>query len=120
MSDEIRQRIDTGNWVIMAPERLKGKKLISKNDLLCNVSDYEYKCPFCPGNENRYENVEIDRINKPGTEEWTVKCIENKYTITWHPFSKLMHMFWFVPIINTLPTKNNIKICINKIRIFLV
>jgi UDPglucose--hexose-1-phosphate uridylyltransferase len=81
MDNEIRQRIDTGNWVIMAPERLKGGELISDNNLLDKVSDYDCKCPFCPGNEDRFENIEIDRINKPETGDWTVKCLENKYQI---------------------------------------
>ncbi len=79
---ELRQRLDTGEWVIMAPERLEGKKLQKgKNPLQDTFPVYEKNCPFCPGNDDRYTNIEIDRINVPETDEWAVRCVENKFQI---------------------------------------
>ena len=79
---ELRQRLDTGEWVIMAPERLKRKGLQKdKNPLQDTYPTYEKNCPFCPGNDDRYTNIEIDRINVPETDEWAVRCVENKFQI---------------------------------------
>ena len=63
---ELRQRLDTGEWVIMAPERLKGRELQKdKNTLQDHYSIYEKNCPFCIGNDDRYSNIEIDKISIP-------------------------------------------------------
>ena len=79
---ELRQRLDTGEWVIMAPERLKnGGIQKEKNPLQDAYSVYEKNCPFCAGNDDRYSNIEIDRINGPDTNDWTVRCVENKFQI---------------------------------------
>ena len=79
---ELRQRLDTGEWVVMAPERLKGRDLQKEKNPLQNVySIYEKNCPFCIGNDDRFSNIEIDRINSPETNDWTVRCLENKFQI---------------------------------------
>ncbi len=79
---ELRQRLDTGEWVIMAPERLKGRELQKEKNPLQDVYPaYEKNCPFCFGNDDRYTNIEIDRINSPDTNDWTVRCVENKFQI---------------------------------------
>ncbi len=79
---EIRQRLDTGEWVIMAPERLKGKTLQKIKNPLQNIYPYyEENCPFCPGNDDRYANIELDRITGPGADNWVVRCVENKFQI---------------------------------------
>lgn len=78
---ELRQNLMTREWVIMAPERLKGKKpedLCAREVL--DLSEYEKNCPFCPGNDDRYENIEIDRISG-GVHGWLARSIENKYKI---------------------------------------
>ncbi|HJO92275.1 MAG TPA: galactose-1-phosphate uridylyltransferase [Victivallales bacterium] len=72
---ELRQRLDTGEWVIMAPERLEGKNIVKNpNSLQCEYPAYDENCPFCIGNDNRFPVVEIARIGG-------VRCIENKYQI---------------------------------------
>ena len=84
---ELRQNLANMEWVIMAPERLKGKPFqVEQNPLRDTVPNYSDKCPFCPRNEDRYENVEIDHIEHPDPENssqspWLVRCIENKYKI---------------------------------------
>lgn len=79
---ELRQRLDCGEWVIMAPERLKGKILQNViNPPQESLPDYDKNCPFCINKENRFSNVEIDRINCAVTNDWTVRCLENKFQI---------------------------------------
>jgi UDPglucose--hexose-1-phosphate uridylyltransferase len=79
---ELRQRLDTGEWVIMAPERLEGKKqLKTSNSLQSEYPVYDKKCPFCKGNEDRFSVIEIDRIACNTEKEWAVRCIENKFQI---------------------------------------
>ncbi len=84
---ELRQNLATREWVIVAPERLKGKPLQKNpNSLMDALPDYDKGCPFCPKNEDRFENVQIESIphpnrnNKAGS-PWLVRCIENKYKI---------------------------------------
>jgi len=79
---ELRQRLDTGEWVIMAPERLKGRELQKrKNPLQSIYSTYEKNCPFCVGNDDRYSNIEIDSISNSRSCNWAVRCLENKFQI---------------------------------------
>jgi UDPglucose--hexose-1-phosphate uridylyltransferase len=80
---EIRQDLATRNWVIIAPERLKGKKFAGANNpCLKTFVQYDKTCPFCPGNEERFPNIEVDRIVCPdNSEPWQALCIENKYKI---------------------------------------
>jgi len=77
---ELRQNLATREWVVIAPERLKGKSLIKEpNRLLDVLPEYEESCPFCPGNEKKFIHIQKDLIMK--NNEWTVKGIENKYRI---------------------------------------
>jgi UDPglucose--hexose-1-phosphate uridylyltransferase len=84
---ELRQNLATREWVIIAPERMKGKPLVSDpNMLMEEMPGYEEKCPFCPANEDRFDNVEIDHIPHPDPSNvsgspWLVRSIENKYKI---------------------------------------
>jgi len=80
---ELRQDLPTRNWVIVAPERLKGKQFSGADNLpLDSYPEYETNCPFCPGNEDSFPNIEIDRIATPlNSGEWLALCIENKYKI---------------------------------------
>ena len=79
---ELRQRLDSGEWVIMAPERLKGKTLSKVSNLAHDTLPvHDQNCPFCIGNDDRFDNVEIDRINCAVTNDWTVRCLENKFQI---------------------------------------
>jgi len=85
---ELRQDLATGDWVIIAPERLKGRPLQSKtNPPITDRPPYEPSCPFCPANEDRFPHVEVDAIPHPepdGTKPWLVWGIENKYKIFKH------------------------------------
>lgn len=79
---EIRQDLATRQWVIVAPDRLKGKKFEPHtNPLLDTWPDYDANCPFCPANADRFPNVEIDRITSDDKYGWKSICIENKYKI---------------------------------------
>ena len=84
---ELRQDLTTKSWIIIAPERLKGRSLYKKKNLLMNKFPvYKHNCPFCPNNEDRFENIEILKIshsdkNNKFKSTWSAKCIENKYKI---------------------------------------
>ncbi len=84
---EFRQDLETGSWVIIAPERLKGKAFEElKNPLRDNLPEYEYSCPFCPQNEERFENIELMKIphpdkNNPHKSEWLARVVENKFKV---------------------------------------
>lgn len=79
---ELRQNLATRQWVIVAPDRLKGKPFQPHvNPLVDTWEEYEENCPFCPGNEERYPNVELDRIPSDDDCGWKALCVENKYKI---------------------------------------
>jgi UDPglucose--hexose-1-phosphate uridylyltransferase len=84
---ELRQNLATREWVIIAPERRKGKPLQSSpNALMDTLPVCSEDCPFCPKNEDRFDNAEIEHVPHPdpGNEAnspWLVRCIENKYKI---------------------------------------
>jgi UDPglucose--hexose-1-phosphate uridylyltransferase len=80
---ELRQRLTTREWVVIAPERLKGKKLQpQQNPMLDTIPEHSDNCPFCPGNEEKYPNVEIDRVvDEKDSASWKVLCLENKFKI---------------------------------------
>lgn len=79
---ELRQNLATRQWVIIAPDRLKGNSFAPPTNQLLNTwSEYEENCPFCPGNKERFPNVELDRIPNDDHSSWKAICIENKYKI---------------------------------------
>jgi UDPglucose--hexose-1-phosphate uridylyltransferase len=79
---ELRQDILTGNWAVMAPER--GKKpesfKVSKDKDLREYDSYDSKCPFCSGNEEKFEIIPLSE-KKDDAGNWTTRLIENKYKI---------------------------------------
>jgi len=77
---QLRQNIVLKEWVIIStdrakrPEQLKEDKDISESKL----PEYDEKCPFCPGNEERTRNnEEIFRIGNE--KDWALRVIPNKY-----------------------------------------
>lgn len=83
---ELRQDLATGDWVVVAPERLKAKPLQEQlNDRMDAHPTHAEDCPFCPGNENRFVHVELDRAphasRETGSPPWITRAIENKYKI---------------------------------------
>ncbi|MBW2526648.1 MAG: galactose-1-phosphate uridylyltransferase [Deltaproteobacteria bacterium] len=83
---ELRQNLATGDWVVVAPERLKGKPLQSEPNPTMDVHPtYDESCPFCPPNEPRFPHVELAREPHPDGESpaapWITRAIENKYKI---------------------------------------
>jgi UDPglucose--hexose-1-phosphate uridylyltransferase len=79
---ELRQNIATGEWVVIAPERgLKPRPLqeMEKRSSGGGIA-YSKDCPFCPGNEDRYPNIETDRITAENG-DWMVRAVENKFKI---------------------------------------
>lgn len=79
---ELRQDILTGNWTVMAPER--GEKPASlktaKTKDIRDYPPYDNICPFCPGNEEKFDIKTVDKI-LDDDQSWTTKTIENKYKI---------------------------------------
>ncbi len=84
---ELRQNIATKEWVVIAPERLKGGPLQTElNPPSTDFPIHSGKCPFCPANAGKFENVEIDALPHPEPNnelgsEWIVRCVENKYNV---------------------------------------
>ncbi len=84
---ELRQNIATKEWVIVEPDRLKGKTLQETlNPLQDELPRHDDRCPFCPGNEDRFDNVEIDSLPHPDPtndagSRWLAQVLENKYKI---------------------------------------
>jgi UDPglucose--hexose-1-phosphate uridylyltransferase len=77
---QLRQNIVLSEWVIIAtdrakrPEQLKENKDISQNVL----PEYDENCPFCPDNEQKFDNS--DEIYRIGSDsEWKLKVIPNKF-----------------------------------------
>lgn len=79
---EFRQNIITQEWVIISAERSnkpKGiKEQVVKTDI--NIPEYDINCPFCPGNEKKFEIIETYNVKDNGS-DWSVRSIENKYKI---------------------------------------
>ena len=65
---ELRQNLATKEWVVIAPER--GKKPHALKSEVAGgpvpVSEYDIDCPFCPGNEERFPDVERHRLEDGG------------------------------------------------------
>jgi UDPglucose--hexose-1-phosphate uridylyltransferase len=83
---ELRQNPATEEWVVVAPERLKGQPLQpDTNPPAGDQPVYDEDCPFCPGNEHRFENQLIEAIGREGEpvaqDDWEVRVIHNKYEI---------------------------------------
>ncbi|MCZ6788407.1 MAG: DUF4931 domain-containing protein [Chloroflexi bacterium] len=84
---QLRQNLATGEWVVISPERLKDRQLISQpNALLDSIPAYAENCPFCPRNAHRFENIEIASVPHPdpansARSPWLAHTIENKFKI---------------------------------------
>ena len=84
---ELRQNIATKEWVIIEPARLKGGKLQeSLNPLQEGLASHDEGCPFCPANEGRFGNVELDFVppidpTSTAGSRWQAQALENKYKI---------------------------------------
>lgn len=82
MESEFRQNLATKEWVVIAPARSKKPRKIKvespATQLIANP--YEPNCPFCPGNENVFPVVELQRLSR-GDGNWSVRVIENEYKI---------------------------------------
>lgn len=79
---ELRQNLATREWVVIAPERGEKPSSIKSRIAKEAISDKEYEpnCPFCPGNEERFSEVENFRIDD-SKGNWQVKAVDNKYKI---------------------------------------
>jgi len=77
---ELRQDPTTGEWVIMAPERVRRPKQgPKKKEKKVDLPEWDASCPFCPGNE-RLSPTESFRIPTPGKNHgWDVRVIPNKF-----------------------------------------
>jgi UDPglucose--hexose-1-phosphate uridylyltransferase len=76
---ELRQNIVYKEWVIIAKERAKRPHdFIDNSPKLVSDKEYDENCPFCPGNEDKFPNTEVWRLDD-GKGGWLVKSIFNKY-----------------------------------------
>lgn len=79
---ELRQNLCSKEWVVIAPHRgrkpnaLKSKVVIAPEP----VDAYDANCPFCPGNEAKFQIAETMRLSQ-AEGGWSVRTIENKYKI---------------------------------------
>ncbi|MDY6861981.1 MAG: galactose-1-phosphate uridylyltransferase, partial [Thermodesulfobacteriota bacterium] len=84
---EFRQNPVTQEWVIIAPERGKKPKPLHKEQAKPeeNLVEYSSLCPFCPNNDEKFQIIEMFRINdKDGN--WVSRSIENKFkTLSAYP-----------------------------------
>lgn len=86
---ELRQNIVYKQWVIIAKERAKRpEELIEKEGkrLTHELPEYDEKCPFCKGNEEKFPHKESLRIpyvcylnTEASKSFWQVRVIKNKY-----------------------------------------
>ncbi|MFN4244692.1 MAG: galactose-1-phosphate uridylyltransferase [Brevinematia bacterium] len=75
---ELRQNIVYKEWVIIAKERAKRPHdFIDNSPKLESDKIYDENCPFCPGNEEKFPHIEIDRIEKDG--KWILRSVLNRY-----------------------------------------
>ena len=76
---ELRQNLATRDWVIVAPERLKGRSLQSEpNRLMVEAPAYDDGCPFCPKNEALFDNVEVCHIPHPDPDNAAARIVNRR------------------------------------------
>ncbi|MCS7298482.1 MAG: galactose-1-phosphate uridylyltransferase [Spirochaetia bacterium] len=75
---ELRQNIVYKEWVIIAKERAKRPHdFIDDSPKLVSDKEYDENCPFCPGNEERFPHIEVDRVGEGS--KWFLRSVYNKY-----------------------------------------
>jgi UDPglucose--hexose-1-phosphate uridylyltransferase len=74
---ELRQKVTTGEWVIIAPARAQRpqEQKAAVGTMTAERSSRESGCPFCPGNEE--PALELFRV--PQEEDWQLRVLQNKY-----------------------------------------
>lgn len=78
---ELRQNMATKEWVIIATERAKRPEQFKSKEKEGQepIPDFDPKCPFCPGAEDKTP-PETFRIEKEGSsKEWLVRAFPNKF-----------------------------------------
>src|SRR3989338_5667462 len=79
---ELRQNLASKDWVVISPKRgEKPNKVLTQ--VLSNPRPehaYEPECPFCSGNEAKFEVEEIQRI-PDDQNSWFIRSVNNKYGI---------------------------------------
>ncbi|MBT3219602.1 MAG: hypothetical protein HN348_10970 [Proteobacteria bacterium] len=70
---ELRQDPTTGDWVVIATDRVLRPQHLLSGRL---VDQGSAQCPFCPGNEHTTPPT-IEQIDRDG--EWSVRAFANKY-----------------------------------------
>jgi UDPglucose--hexose-1-phosphate uridylyltransferase len=74
---ELRQNIQTKEWVIIATERAKRPEELTRKVTPKAVAHHVATCPFCPGNEDKTP-PEILRV-PVGNDGWQVRVVPNKF-----------------------------------------
>ncbi len=73
---ELRQNMVTKEWVVVASERAKRPEQFKSAEEKEPVPEYDPKCPFCPGAEDKTP-PETCRVEKDG--KWLVRSFPNKF-----------------------------------------
>ena len=76
MNSELRQDIVSGDWIVIAPQRTKEKKLGQLLKKEKRIKAPIKNCPF--ENPQKSGNKEPILIHKNGN-DWQIQVIENKY-----------------------------------------
>jgi len=79
---ELRLNILNGNWVVISPERGQkpGSFKVEQTRDIRSLAEVDKSCPFCPGNEERFEINPLSEVKGPDG-RWQSRLIENKYKI---------------------------------------
>ncbi len=79
-NNQLRQNILTGQWIIYAPDRASrpGQHGQQPQDTNQSLSEWDAKCPFCPGNESMLPDILME-LENTDTTSWAARVVPNKY-----------------------------------------
>lgn len=79
---ELRLNILNGNWTVIAPERGRKPKRFNaeRSADIRSLVPHDENCPFCPGNEPRFQIDLLDEMPAPNG-GWQARLVENRYKI---------------------------------------
>jgi UDPglucose--hexose-1-phosphate uridylyltransferase len=81
---EIRQNPIAKDWVIIASERTKRPDDFKELSYHSHLCEYRPDCPFCPGNEKLTPEAILvfpGNMVEGCQSEWSIRVVENKFTI---------------------------------------
>jgi UDPglucose--hexose-1-phosphate uridylyltransferase len=76
---EFRQNPITKQWVLIAPGRAKRPEDFRTYSVMSGLPELDPTCVFCPGNENKNQDLCDDVCRIPNNDAWQLRVIPNKY-----------------------------------------